>query len=123
MIKTKCGSTDETYMIEGNEYIFEYPSFGPGWFVLRCHHGEVTAPHTFDRDPLAANRALDHFNDPKAYNCHDTSKRYTLDEIVMNFGYRGECFPDVELRVHQASRLATVASSSRDGMLMTFAIS
>ena len=75
--------------MEGIEYIFQYPPFGPGWFVLRCDLGPYARPHTFTSHPFRAELALEHYNNCKTCKGHDSSKTYEPNDIVMNYGHRG----------------------------------
>ncbi len=87
----------DSWEVEGTDYIFAYPPFGSGWFVLRCNHGLATKPllFPFTSDPFKKERlAWEHFNGSKALKCHETSKKYTDDEIMMNFAHRGKCSRD-----------------------------
>ncbi|KAL2019406.1 hypothetical protein VTK56DRAFT_9697 [Thermocarpiscus australiensis] len=80
--------------VEGLDYIFRYPRFGPGHFVIRCDADAETSSVVYRFEglaPLSRNRAIKHFSDdsPKQ-RCHDitVSGRYTEEEIVRKFGYR-----------------------------------
>lgn len=74
--------------MEGTEYVFQYPPFGPGWFVLRCDLGPHSKPHTFTSHPFQAESALEHYNNCKTCKGHDTTRAYEPNDIVMSYGYR-----------------------------------
>ncbi|KAI3393552.1 hypothetical protein diail_4143 [Diaporthe ilicicola] len=81
--------TADLWEVEGEHYIFKDKRCGPGWHVVLCTIGE--GPEKFHEHPLENNVAINHFNpqDPKnKIICHDTSKKYTLDEIIRDFTYR-----------------------------------
>lgn len=87
-IETKNGNV-EWWEVEGVEYIFEYPPFGPGWFVLRCELGPHSPPpHIFTLHPFQEERAHEHYNNCKSCKGHDTTRSYELNDIVMSYGRR-----------------------------------
>ncbi|KAK5662274.1 hypothetical protein OQA88_8180 [Cercophora sp. LCS_1] len=73
--------------VDGEEFIFAYPSLGPGWFVLRCDKTK------FSVNPLAGiagfqeSPAIDHFQNDKTCRGHD-ARSYTMDEIIRLYGHR-----------------------------------
>ncbi|KAK3384601.1 hypothetical protein B0T24DRAFT_609078 [Lasiosphaeria ovina] len=79
--------------VEGQDFIFRYPNFGDGWFIIRCdgdqHRSSIDCK--FTDHPLKYNRAFSHFRQPVGrHKCHDVdvSGIYSPDEIVRKFGYR-----------------------------------
>jgi len=75
--------------VEGAEYIFQYAPFGSDWYVVRCDRGKVEMPFIFKQHPLKDNLALEHFNNKKC-KYHDSSRLYTEEEIMTQFGHRGK---------------------------------
>ncbi|KAK3375729.1 hypothetical protein B0T24DRAFT_591432 [Lasiosphaeria ovina] len=87
LIPTKKPDID-SWEVEGSEYIFRYPAFGPGYFVLRCDLGSISTPHTFTAHPFEGNLAVEHFNNCKTCKGHDTTRQYQPDDIVSLHGHR-----------------------------------
>ncbi|KAK3682823.1 hypothetical protein B0T22DRAFT_295071 [Podospora appendiculata] len=83
----------DMWEVEGVDYIFPYPAFGNGWFVLRCGTGEYTAPysfktHPFEGSPTPANA---HFiaNVERCRSHSDIKlQKPGSDEILMSYGRR-----------------------------------
>ncbi|KAH6617787.1 hypothetical protein B0J18DRAFT_261321 [Chaetomium sp. MPI-SDFR-AT-0129] len=82
--------------VEGTDFIFRYPDFGPGYFVVRCDRRE--AIHRFERDPFlratgphqrGLSQLVSHFN-LVSLKCHprEEARLFSADEIVKKFGYR-----------------------------------
>ncbi|KAK0733117.1 hypothetical protein B0T26DRAFT_797226 [Lasiosphaeria miniovina] len=78
----------DSWEVEGSEYIFQYPAFGAGYFVLRCGLGSISEPHTFTAHPFENALAMEHFNDYKTCKGHDTTRQYQPDDIVSLHGHR-----------------------------------
>lgn len=88
----KVWRTIQLWEIDGDDYIFQEPRCGPGWFIVRCNLSKqvgVNEPVGFDRHPLEENVAMDHFNN-KNLSCHDSTTIYTLESIMQDFGHRGK---------------------------------
>ncbi|KAK0704110.1 hypothetical protein B0T21DRAFT_377953 [Apiosordaria backusii] len=81
--------------VVGQDWIFEFPTIGPGWFILRCDK-EIPVDgycHHFRTNPIVGNRALKHFtNRATATKCHSTPVPgdWTLEMIVREYGYKGK---------------------------------
>ncbi|KAL2187200.1 hypothetical protein L209DRAFT_753097 [Thermothelomyces heterothallicus CBS 203.75] len=80
------------YEVEGLDFIFPFPSLGPGFFVVRCDRERIE--HHFEKDPLRlyGNRTqlVRHFSARNA-RCHTWdrgSRPLTVEEIIQNWGYR-----------------------------------
>lgn len=76
--------------LEGVEYIFKDKRCGPGYYVIRCNverHPPLGHPGVFVKPPLEGTNALDHFNS-KGHTCHDSSKEYSIDDIIREFSHR-----------------------------------
>lgn len=76
--------------IEGAEYIFRDKRCGPGHYVIRCNVGKSPRrgqPGVFVTPPLEEDTALDHFKS-KSATCHDTTKDYTIEDIIHEFAHR-----------------------------------
>ncbi|KAK4145559.1 uncharacterized protein C8A04DRAFT_26557 [Dichotomopilus funicola] len=82
--------------VEGMDFIFRYPSVGPGYFVVRCDRREEI--HRFERNPFlpatgpgqkGLSRLVSHFN-LVSMRCHlrEDARLLSADEIVRTFGYR-----------------------------------
>lgn len=76
--------------VTGVEYIFKDNRCGYGHYdVIRCNVGKYPAlgqPGVFVTPPLESNTALDHYN--KGHACHDTTKDYSIDDIIHEFAHR-----------------------------------
>lgn len=79
------------------DYIFEYPEFGPGWFVLRCVPDEALdakdhpSTHLKEDRPNPLKAAFRHFRSPYCKN-HNKDRNwawFTDDEIMKTYSYRG----------------------------------
>ena len=79
----------QTWEVEGVEYIFAAPDFGTGYYVLRCNHGLSTKPEGFTVHPFDTGAAETHFNGTTGAICHDTSREYSKQDIMMEFAHRG----------------------------------
>jgi hypothetical protein len=53
--------------VQQEEFVFPYPSVGPGYFVIRCGSGKHE--YRFREDPLHESRAFRHFRHKKR-TCH-----------------------------------------------------
>ncbi|KAK4162897.1 hypothetical protein QBC43DRAFT_71352 [Cladorrhinum sp. PSN259] len=84
--------------VEGIDFMFKYPDYGPGWFVIRCPSKDDTkSPVSFKEHPLSAfgpskpSLALRHFNNDDG-TCYGHSaykkKPYSSAEIMELFGHR-----------------------------------
>ncbi|KAL2175028.1 uncharacterized protein P884DRAFT_262922 [Thermothelomyces heterothallicus CBS 202.75] len=80
------------YEVEGLDFIFPFPSLGPGFFVVRCDRERIE--YHFEKDPLRlyGNRTqlVRHFSARNA-RCHTWdrgSRPLTVEEIIQNWGYR-----------------------------------
>lgn len=72
--------------VEGKEFIFVDRRYGPSWFVLRCGPDQQ---EPFLKHPLRGNVAMDHFAS-EGYTCHDSSRIYTLEDVLIEHTYRGK---------------------------------
>ena len=89
--------TIHSWETEGEDFVFrsEFPE--PGYYVLRCDLGGERepvkfkiAPFEYDLNhPLQEMPAEMHFNENHFCRGHDGSKRYTREEIMAEFGYKG----------------------------------
>ncbi|KAK0615554.1 hypothetical protein B0T17DRAFT_346820 [Bombardia bombarda] len=90
-IQTK-GKDLDAWEVEGEDFIFQYPSFGPGWFVLRCDFGDFRPPVQFKANPFDAMipLAMQHYNTENGCKGHVHRRReqYTADEIMQEHGHR-----------------------------------
>lgn len=82
----------DPWEVEGEEYIFTSPGFGPGYFILRCNHGLATKPTRFTVHPFETDEATKHFNSGRPETCHESPKQYTDEEIMTKFAHRGKLF-------------------------------
>jgi hypothetical protein len=74
--------------IREKEYAFQYPTVGPGFFVIRCGQGEKMS--IFVDDPLCNGFAIEHFEKPGG-KCHGKRRQtYTDEQLVRNFGFAGK---------------------------------
>lgn len=89
----KANATQRTIalsVVEGFEYIFKDKRCGPGHYVIRCDVGDyprLDHPGVFVTPPLEDDTALDHFNG-RGHDCHDTTRRYSIDDIIHEFAHR-----------------------------------
>lgn len=78
-------------MVVGEHWAFEYPSVGPGYFVLLCNDSFELAHH-FKDNPLCASRGIRHFAS-KDSKCHKHIEglpaKLSERELVERFGYQG----------------------------------
>ncbi|KAK3998143.1 hypothetical protein QBC44DRAFT_565 [Cladorrhinum sp. PSN332] len=86
-----------TTEVEGTDFVFKYPDYGSGWFVIRCPATDTNGnkcPVSFREHPLsspdpelpsAGNR---HFNEDIHCSGHKTKKGgFTNGEIMDRFGH------------------------------------
>ncbi|KAK3332620.1 hypothetical protein B0T19DRAFT_457514 [Cercophora scortea] len=83
----------DMWEVEGLDYIFPFPAFGAGWFVLRCGTGEYTAPYSFKTHPFEGSPtpANTHFiANVERCKGHDDIKlqKSSSDEILKFYGRR-----------------------------------
>lgn len=72
--------------VEGKQFIFKGSRYGDGRFVLRCGSGQRKP---FLKHPLWAKVAMNHFNSD-GHPCHDTSRNYTLEDVLIEYTYHGK---------------------------------
>ncbi|KAK4249681.1 hypothetical protein C7999DRAFT_29739 [Corynascus novoguineensis] len=79
--------------VEEQDFIFQFPEMGPGYFIVRCDRGKHI--HHFQEDPLKPYRGqpimVNHFKSKApSSKCHkkDDAKTYSTIEIMKEFGYR-----------------------------------
>ncbi|ROW06761.1 hypothetical protein VMCG_04181 [Cytospora schulzeri] len=99
--------TIDLWDVEAVEYIFKDKRCGPGYYVIRCNverHPPLGHPGVFVKPPLEGTNALDHFNSP-GHTCHDTSKQYSIEEIIREFAYRvtGESLTAAKIKASNES--------------------
>ncbi|KUI73821.1 hypothetical protein VM1G_09172 [Cytospora mali] len=101
----KVTRTIDWWEVEGVEYIFKDKLCRRGWYAIRCNIGRqpgINPPGSFVKRPLEGNTALNHFNE-QGHTCHDTSKKYTIDEIIRDFAHRVIGNGLTEARVNSAN--------------------
>lgn len=91
--------------VEGTDFVFKYPDYGPGWFVIRCTPKDgSSAAVCFKEHPLStvginsSSPAKRHFNESHKCSGHNTTdtKKLSSIEIMEAYSYRGMS-PDLRL--------------------------
>ena len=94
VLQTEHGNLPD-WEVEGCDYIFEWPTFGPGWFVLRCDGDGSGEPYHFTSHPFevapgkTSSPAIEHVSRCSVCTNGNRFTEYTADEIIKRNGHRG----------------------------------